>query len=176
MGISLLLPAFSNACQVGHREVRLRISRWVPAGAPVGDILRTFDGFAASYDTRLRNPRWVLERLTKESSKGSGNRAQAAFQEDPAINSKFRAKLIDFQGSGYDRGHMAPAANHKGSQDKMADTFVLTNISPQVGKGFNRYTYFHSGADCSCSACQALHSVLSSIALTYHALMCRDYW
>ena len=32
----------------------------------------------------------------------------------------------------------APAANYKGSQDAMADTFVLSNISPQVGKGFNR--------------------------------------
>lgn len=32
----------------------------------------------------------------------------------------------------------APAANYKASQDAMADTFVLSNISPQVGKGFNR--------------------------------------
>lgn len=36
------------------------------------------------------------------------------------------------------RNVQAPAANYKGSQDAMADTFVLSNISPQVGKGFNR--------------------------------------
>ncbi len=32
----------------------------------------------------------------------------------------------------------APAANHKGSQKALQETFKLTNISPQVGKGFNR--------------------------------------
>ena len=30
---------------------------------------------------------------------------------------------------------MAPAANHKGSQAAMDDTFTLTNMSPQVGRG-----------------------------------------
>ena len=38
----------------------------------------------------------------------------------------------------YDRGHLAPAADHKGSQKAMEETFTLSNISPQVGKGFNR--------------------------------------
>lgn len=35
-------------------------------------------------------------------------------------------------------GCQAPAANHKGSQKALESTFLLTNISPQVGKGFNR--------------------------------------
>ena len=107
-------------------------------GAPIGDILRTFDGFAVSYDTRLRNPKWVLERLTKDSSKGDGNRQNVQFKEDDAIEPRFRAKLSDYQHTGYDRGHMAPAANHKISQQAMEHTFTLSNISPQVGKGFNR--------------------------------------
>lgn len=33
---------------------------------------------------------------------------------------------------------MAPASNHKGSQQAMDDTFVLSNISPQIGPGFNQ--------------------------------------
>ena len=32
----------------------------------------------------------------------------------------------------------APAANHKETADTMLETFGLSNISPQVGKGFNR--------------------------------------
>lgn len=40
--------------------------------------------------------------------------------------------------SGYDRGHLAPAANHRASSAAMRDTFSLSNISPQVGPGFNR--------------------------------------
>ena len=40
--------------------------------------------------------------------------------------------------SGFDRGHLAPAADHKDSQKAMDDTFYLSNMSPQVGEGFNR--------------------------------------
>lgn len=48
------------------------------------------------------------------------------------IPERFRSKLSDFHRSGYDRGHMAPALNHKSSQQDMDDTFFLTNMSPQV--------------------------------------------
>ncbi|PVZ97738.1 hypothetical protein BB558_006297 [Smittium angustum] len=41
--------------------------------------------------------------------------------------------------SGFDRGHLAPAGNNKSSQTAMDETFYLTNISPQVGDGFNRH-------------------------------------
>lgn len=44
----------------------------------------------------------------------------------------------DFR-SGYDRGHMVPAADAKISQDAMDETFFLSNIAPQVGDGFNRH-------------------------------------
>ncbi|PSC75639.1 Mitochondrial nuclease [Micractinium conductrix] len=108
-------------------------------GMPVGDRLRLFSDYAASFDTRLRNPRWVLEHVTAAglAVKG-GTRADSQFQEDAGIERRFRSKLEDFRGSGFDRGHMAPAANHKGSQAAMDDTFTLTNMSPQVGAGFNR--------------------------------------
>jgi DNA/RNA endonuclease G (NUC1) len=48
----------------------------------------------------------VLERVTKDSCSGAGNRAAATFQEDDGIDARFRNKLTDFQMSGYDRGHM----------------------------------------------------------------------
>lgn len=50
-----------------------------------------------------------MERVTKESSSGAGNRAAAAFEEDEGIDARFRNKLTDFQLSGYDRGHMVRA-------------------------------------------------------------------
>lgn len=51
----------------------------------------------------------------------------------------FRARLQDYFRSGYDRGHMVPAADAKRSQEAMDETFLLSNIAPQVGAGFNRH-------------------------------------
>jgi len=51
----------------------------------------------------------------------------------------FRARLQDYFRSGYDRGHMVPAADAKFSQEAMDETFILSNIAPQVGDGFNRH-------------------------------------
>jgi hypothetical protein len=48
------------------------------------------------------------------------------------IERRFRSKLDDYRGSGYDRGHMAPASNHKTTQDTMDETFTLSNTSPQA--------------------------------------------
>jgi endonuclease G, mitochondrial len=61
------------------------------------------------------------------------------FYEDAGVDARFRSKLSDYKNTGYDRGHMAPAANHKASQDTMDSTFTLSNCAPQVGQGFNRY-------------------------------------
>jgi endonuclease G, mitochondrial len=96
-------------------------------------------GFALSYDTRTRNAQWVVELLTPDKlSQRTANRDGAQFQEDSAVHPMFRAHLSDYAGSGYDRGHLVPAADAKFSPDAMKDTFFLTNISPQVGTGFNR--------------------------------------
>ncbi|KAJ8958220.1 hypothetical protein NQ318_017361 [Aromia moschata] len=44
----------------------------------------------------------------------------------------------DYKGSGYDRGHLAAAGNHKSHQNHVEQTFFLSNMAPQVGVGFNR--------------------------------------
>jgi endonuclease G len=48
----------------------------------------------------------------------------------------WRTHLNDFLNSGFDRGHLVPAANSKTQKD-MNETFYLSNVSPQVGP-FNR--------------------------------------
>ncbi|KAK9454516.1 hypothetical protein V1511DRAFT_460393 [Dipodascopsis uninucleata] len=101
--------------------------------------------YIASFDRRLRNPAWVIEHITASSvSRGSGvDRKKSTFMENESIPMKFRARLADYFRSGYDRGHMAPAADAKFSQDAMDETFYLTNIAPQVGDGFNRDYWAH---------------------------------
>jgi len=117
---------------------------------PVSDQLIR-KAYVAAYDRQHRHPAWTAEHLTlaslgrsaaRGSSPGStetGDRQKSTFAEDPDIPVSFRARLQDYFRSGYDRGHMVPAADAKLSQDAMDETFLLSNIAPQVGVGFNRH-------------------------------------
>ncbi|KAJ1550699.1 nuclease, partial [Nowakowskiella sp. JEL0078] len=66
------------------------------------------------------------------------DRLKAAFREDQELPKLFRSRISDYRDSGFDRGHLAPAADVTGGQDAMNETFLLSNISPQVASGFNR--------------------------------------
>lgn len=114
-------------------------TRSILAGsAPSGIFRRVSDHFVAEYDTATRNPRWVAEHLTKENTKGNAEREHCHFKEDAMLPVHMRARLNDYVNSGYDRGHMAPAANHKTDETSMTDSFFLSNIAPQIGAGCNR--------------------------------------
>jgi endonuclease G len=73
----------------------------------------------------------------------NGDRRHSYFAEDLSIPEKFRAKLLDYARSGFDRGHQVPAADAKWSQEAMDSTFALSNMCPQVGDGFNRDYWAH---------------------------------
>lgn len=110
---------------------------------PVSD-LRPGLSTMSSYDRRTRNPHWVAEHITPASlALEAGDRKHSYFVEDESIPAKFRAKLNDYFRSGYDRGHQVPAADAKWSQEAMDQTFLLTNMCPQVGDGFNRDYWAH---------------------------------
>lgn len=102
------------------------------AGMPIKERVRAFTGFFASFDGATRNPVWVLEHFNKSTVHGEGDRKKSQFREDDGIPARFRSKLTDYRGSGLDRGHMAPAMLHKGSQLETNETFTMTNMSPQV--------------------------------------------
>ena len=111
-------------------------------GYPSFETVRTYGNFVLSYDRRNRTPNWVMEHLTPERvqkvSDGSVDRSKCEFFEDSSIHPFFRASNHDYKNSGYDRGHLAAARNHAISQDFVNQTFILSNIAPQVGRGFNR--------------------------------------
>ncbi|KAH9946346.1 uncharacterized protein BXZ73DRAFT_73126 [Epithele typhae] len=115
---------------------------------PVSDLL-VRRAYVTAYDRRLRHPAWTAEHLTLASlgksplqdkeARAAADRQNSQFKEDQSVPAMFRARLQDYFRSGYDRGHMVPAADAKASQDAMDETFLLTNIAPQVGEGFNRH-------------------------------------
>jgi len=112
-------------------------------GFPSFENVRSFNDYVLSYDKRNRVPHWVFEHLTKHSVgyNPEVDRSKCEFYEDGSLHPFFRATNQDYKGSGYDRGHLAAAGNHKSAQHNCQETFILSNMSPQVGKGFNRDTW-----------------------------------
>ena len=90
------------------------------------------DGTSASlYDPRTRNPLCTIERLTTPPPGGKSPRP-STFKEDTAIPPRHRARLADFVDSGWDRGHMTPAADRCAhGADECATGFLLSNVCPQ---------------------------------------------
>nr|CCA16509.1 Mitochondrial nuclease putative [Albugo laibachii Nc14] len=109
-------------------------------GIPSSSSLQLRSDYVVSYDFRTRNPSWVLECIKKDKPQSNTEvqRSLATFKADPQIPENFRVHPNKFKNSGYDRGHLAPARNMTTSQKSMDESFLMTNISPQVGGGFNR--------------------------------------
>ena len=68
--------------------------------------------YVVSYNRETKCPNWVLWELTREHADGNIKRPDYAFHEDMEVPSP-RAELVDYRGSGYDRGHMCPAGDNK---------------------------------------------------------------
>lgn len=101
-------------------------------GFPSLSNIKSRESYVTSYDPRTRTAAWVIEQLTPESLTGSSDRRLCDFKEDETVHFYHRATNGDYKGSGFDRGHLAAAANHKWSQRAMEDTFYLSNVAPQV--------------------------------------------
>ncbi|XP_063003502.1 nuclease EXOG, mitochondrial [Elgaria multicarinata webbii] len=96
-----------------------------------GTQIKFYTNHALSYDQAKRVPRWVIEHISKLKTLGNADRKHCKFRPDPSIPPMFSAMNEDYIGSGWSRGHMAPAGDNKYSPKAMAETFYLSNIVPQ---------------------------------------------
>ena len=92
-------------------------------------------GYAFQYSEKHEQAFWVGYELTKKETEKAFDRTDE-FIPDPAVSTG-TATVGDYSKSGYDRGHLAPAADMGWSQQAMAESFYFSNMSPQV-PGFNR--------------------------------------
>jgi len=91
-----------------------------------------FDGFAVLYSPQTKKPIYVVERLNaKDLGIQTRQERTDRFYEEARLPASERALLSDYQGSGYDRGHNAPALNRR-TPNAMAQSFSLANVMPQA--------------------------------------------
>gem|GEM_PF-1503581 len=95
------------------------------------------EGYTVAYEGRTKTALWVYEELNRDSCFGSQDREDCKFIPDPDLPNTIQADTADYKGSGFDRGHLAVAANHRATESEIQQTFYLSNISPQVPQ-FNR--------------------------------------
>lgn len=94
-------------------------------------VLLDMGSYTVLYDSTLRVP-VTADWLLIHSFLGSSQREPSwRFKEDGRVP-RPRATHQDYNKSGFDRGHMCPAADRSASRDLMRSTFIMTNVCPQT--------------------------------------------
>ncbi len=99
-------------------------------GNQIDHEVHTYSGFSLCYRESYEVAEWVCYTLTKEKLVKVTNRLNN-FRPDTLITTG-SAELSDYKRSGYDRGHLAPSADMAWSIESNSDSFLLSNITPQI--------------------------------------------
>lgn len=106
-----------------------------PVALDTSALVRIYHrAYTVAFQTRWHQPRWVAYQLTR--SEVGGGEPRRKFTPDPAIAS-MTALDAYYKNSGFDRGHLAPAADMAFDNEAMKQSFYFSNVSPQV-PSFNR--------------------------------------
>jgi endonuclease G, mitochondrial len=109
----------------------------LPFGRPdTGEILLCRTGYAAGFDCNTRSALWVAYEITPAIHNSANVPRSDDFRADPELPAACRKELSDF-GRGYDRGHLVSSATLDATRQMNSETFLLSNMSPQLPK-FNR--------------------------------------
>lgn len=105
----------------------------MPDGVAVQIVDHEF--YLLAYQESYEQAAWVAYQLSRDELSGP-HRRKDVFREDGFVATG-SAHPEDYRLSGFDRGHLAPAADFSFSEQAMEKSFYMSNISPQL-PGFNR--------------------------------------
>ena len=91
--------------------------------------------YSLSYSEDAEQAEWVAYEITRDHLNGFKENRFNHFSDDPLILTG-SADYFDYSGSGYDRGHLASAADMRFDLKAEEECFYMSNISPQV-RAFN---------------------------------------
>ena len=133
LGFVLVFACSSCAQEEQESRVAARQVVYTPAGDQGYLIEHSY--YTLSYSSTHRQAEYVYYYLSPESILGGQARTDD-FRVDPKVLAN-PVKSTDYQGSGYDRGHLCPAADMALNLTAMSETFFMSNMSPMY-PAFNR--------------------------------------
>lgn len=104
-----------------------------PADGSGEKVLHTY--FALAYSEPHEQASWVVYNLTRAGLNENWAERPNTFRPDQAVSTE-SATPRDYSGSGFDKGHLCPAADMAFNAEAIDETFLMSNISPQL-RGFN---------------------------------------
>ena len=107
------------------------LSWGIPSSPKANVTDRCLEGFALQHDNDAKIASWVAYTLSPEEALGCFPRTNA-FVGDASIPKGQRAEPSDYAKSGYDQGHLAPDGDMSWNQQVEYESFLLSNMSPQV--------------------------------------------
>ncbi|MBK8817984.1 MAG: DNA/RNA non-specific endonuclease [Saprospiraceae bacterium] len=86
--------------------------------------------YSLSYLPNKKCPEWVAYPMKKQYLKVRNIQHRLSFEADPELNSG-GTSYYDYSGSGYERGHLVPAADMNFDMEGLKETYLFSNIVPQ---------------------------------------------
>ena len=127
--IYLCLDIQAQSVSLRHDNIPFNEANYEIPALKESDKVIVYEGFTLSYNPITLIPNWVAYELTSSEVDGQYPRGNG-FGMDLDYKGK-QAMREDYSNSGWDKGHMAPAADMKWSRTAMFESFYLTNICPQ---------------------------------------------
>lgn len=120
--ILIILVLFLHSSSDKLEEVR--------GGSRISQQIISHKNYTVSYNRKTKLPNWVSWSITKDELKSIVSRNGFNFSSDPRVLIS-PVTSMDYSKSGWDRGHMCPAADNKFNATAMEESFYMTNICPQ---------------------------------------------
>ena len=102
----------------------------------LADQIIKHTAFSLAYSEKHEQASWVQYKLYKSNLETLQVVRNNTFRQDSKVSTG-SANLKDYKKSGYDRGHIAPCADFTYSNITMLESFLMSNMSPQL-PSFNR--------------------------------------
>jgi len=122
----------------------------VPSSGNIEEVIDHL-AFSLSYNEHHEQANWVMHVILPAISDGNATRSNdfredtlvttgTSLEQDYFLKEKKPDGKYKYDGFGYDRGHLAPSADFRWSEEALSESYFYSNMSPQIGD-FNRFKW-----------------------------------